>query len=161
MLRQTVDVETATDDDTPSTTAPGRGTVTTVARWLLGAALVFAGVGHLTDQRDEFQAQVPDWFPVDADLVVVVSGVVEIVLGLALVLAAGQWRPLVGWIVAGFFVVIFPGNIAQWTEGTDAFGLDSDAARLVRLFFQPVLVAWALWSTGAWHTWRRRRGRLG
>lgn len=125
------------------------------ARWLLGAGLVLAGTGHLTVQREEFQAQVPDWFPVDADLVVVLSGVVEVVLGLALVLLS-RHRALVGWVVAAFFVVIFPGNIAQYVEGTDAFGLDTDTARFVRLFFQPVLVAWALWSTGAWRAWRSR-----
>jgi len=126
------------------------------ARWLLGASLVLAGTGHLTFQREEFRAQVPDWFPIDADLVVVLSGVVEIVLGMAL-LFLSRYRVLVGWVVAAFFVVIFPGNIAQYVEGTDAFGLDTDAKRFVRLFFQPVLVAWALWSTGAWQAWRARR----
>lgn len=126
------------------------------ARWLLGASLVLAGTGHLTFQREEFRAQVPDWFPIDADLVVVLSGVVEIVLGMAL-LFLSRYRVLVGWVVAAFFVVIFPGNIAQYVEGTDAFGLDTDAKRFVRLFFQPVLVAWALWSTGAWRAWRARR----
>ncbi|MEM9607771.1 MAG: hypothetical protein AAGA99_10145 [Actinomycetota bacterium] len=132
--------------------------VRTLARWLLGAALLAAGVGHLTSRREEFQAQVPEWFPVDADLVVVVSGVVEIALGVALIVAAGHQRGLVGWVVAGFFVAIFPGNVAQWVEGTDAFGLDSDTERFVRLFFQPVLVAWTLWCTGAWRTWRRGAG---
>jgi uncharacterized membrane protein len=127
-----------------------------MGRWLLGGALVLAGVAHLTTLREEFQAQVPAWFPTDADLVVVVSGVIEIVLGLALLLAS-RWRVHVGWIVAAFFVVIFPGNIAQWVEAKDAFGLDSDIERFVRLFFQPVLVAWALWSTGAWRAWRLSR----
>ena len=126
-----------------------------VARWALGVALVGAGIGHLGPQREEFQAQVPDWFPVDADLVVVLSGLVEIALGMALILISGR-RTVVGWTVAGFFVAIFPGNIAQWVEGTDAFGLDTDAKRFGRLFFQPVLVVWALWSTGAWRAWRRR-----
>jgi uncharacterized membrane protein len=141
----------------PARSGRGAEVVRTVGRWVLGGALVFAGVGHLTAQRTEFQAQVPEWFPVEADVVVVVSGVIEIVLGLALV--AGRRRVAVGWVVAAFFVVIFPGNIAQWMEGTDAFGLDTDGARLTRLFFQPVLVAWALWSTGAWRaraTLRRR-----
>ena len=123
------------------------------ARWLLGATLVLAGTGHLTFQREEFRAQVPDWFPVDADLVVVLSGLVEILLGMALLLMS-RHRVLVGWVVVAFFVVIFPGNIAQFVEGTDAFGLDTDTKRFVRLFFQPVLVAWALWSTGAWRAWR-------
>jgi uncharacterized membrane protein len=128
--------------------------ISTTSRWLLGGALAFAGIGHLTAQRAEFQAQVPSWFPVDADLVVVVSGIVEILLGAALI-ALPKHRVLVGTIVAAFFVIIFPGNIAQWIEGTDAFGLDTDTARFTRLFFQPVLVAWALWCTGAWQAWRR------
>jgi uncharacterized membrane protein len=122
---------------------------------LLGLALGYAGIGHLTTSRQEFQAQVPTVFADIADFVVVASGVVEIVLGLALV---GLWkyRVQVGWIVAVFFVAIFPGNISQYVNGVDAFGLDSDTSRLVRLFFQPVLVMWALLSTGAWGSWRKK-----
>jgi uncharacterized membrane protein len=131
------------------------GTIRTIARWALGGTLVVAGTGHLTAQREEFRAQVPDWFPLDDDLVVLASGVVEIALGTALILLRRQ-RGAVGLVVAGFFVVVFPGNIAQYAEGTDAFGLDTDTKRLVRLFFQPVLIAWALWSTGAWR-WLRGR----
>lgn len=140
----------------PASSGRADGIVRAAGRVVLGAALVFAGVGHLTAQRTEFQAQVPGWFPIDADVVVVVSGVIEILLGLALL--AGRRRVAVGWVVAAFFVVIFPGNIAQWMEGNDAFGLDSGGARFARLFFQPVLVAWALWSTGAWRAWRARPG---
>ena len=64
-----------------------------------------------------------------------------------------------GWLVAGLFVAVFPGNVAQYVEGVDAFGLDSDGARLTRLFFQPLLVLWALWSTGAWPRQRDEEGR--
>ncbi len=124
-----------------------------VLRWLLGGALIGAGIGHLTTQRSEFQAQVPGWFPIDEDVVVIASGIVEIALGAALI-ALPRHRVVVGTIVAAFFVVIFPGNIAQWTEGVDAFGLDTDAKRFARLFFQPVLVVWALGSTGAWQAFR-------
>ena len=120
-----------------------------VGRVLLGAFLTFSGTGHLTFARADFQAQVPSWVPLDADLVVVLSGVVEVLLGLALVFLP-RWRVPVGWVTAAFFVAVFPGNVAQYLEGRNAFGLDSDTARLVRLFFQPVLVLWALWSTGAW-----------
>ncbi len=126
-------------------------------RSLLGVALVGAGIGHLTELRDTFQAQVPDWFPIDEDVVVVASGIVEITLGLALVVLS-KHRVVVGSIAAVFFVVIFPGNVAQWVEGIDAFGLDTDTKRFVRLFFQPLLVAWALVSTGAWGAWRREPG---
>ena len=131
--------------------------VPTIARWALGAFLVVAGTGHLTVQRNEFQAQVPSWFPVDADVVVVVSGIIELLLGVALIVGGRRSAP-VGVVVAGFFVVIFPGNIAQFVERNAAFGLNTDMERFVRLLFQPVLVAWALWSTGGWR-WLRAKVR--
>ena len=137
----------------------GSGLLRTAGRLLLGAALAGAGIGHLTTLREEFQAQVPPWLPLDPDFVVVASGVVEVGLGAALVLAPQRLRPAVGWTTAAFFVAIFPGNISQYVTGTDAFCLTSDNARLVRLFFQPLLVAWALWSTGAWRAWRSRSSR--
>jgi uncharacterized membrane protein len=118
-----------------------------VGRIALGSAMVFAGVLHLTKAREEFQAQVPEWFPIDEDTTVVSSGVVEIALGAAFV-ALPKKRRIIGALLAAFFVVIFPGNVAQYVEGTDAFGLDTDQKRLVRLFFQPVLVALALWGGG-------------
>jgi uncharacterized membrane protein len=130
--------------------------VQTAARIALGLALAYAGVSHLAWARDEFSAQVPDWVPLGTDLVVVLSGIVEIALGLSL-LALVRYRVLVGVVVAAFFVAVFPGNISQFVDGDDAFGLESDTARAVRLVFQPVLVAWALWSTGAWSAWRARR----
>lgn len=109
--------------------------------------MVGAGVLHLTTQRDEFQAQVPGWFPIDTDVTVLASGGVEIALGAAFV-ALPKRRRLIGGLLAAFFVAIFPGNIAQYVEGTDAFGLDTDTKRFVRLFFQPVLVLWALFGGG-------------
>ena len=126
---------------------------THLARTLLGAALTYAGITHLTTNRKEFLAQVPTWVPLDADFVVVASGVVEILLGLSLIILI-KHQVKIGWITAAFFVAIFPGNISQYVIGIDAFGLDSDRARLIRLFFQPLLVIWALWCTGAW---RNRR----
>jgi len=117
----------------------------TAARVALGSIMTAAGVTHLTVAREEFQAQVPDWFPVDADVVVIASGVVEVGLGAAFV-ALPQHRRTVGALLALFFVAIFPGNIAQYAEHTDAFGLDTDTKRFARLFFQPVLVAWALFG---------------
>ena len=119
----------------------------TLGRVVLGGFMVTAGVLHLTTQREEFRAQVPDWFPVDEDLTVLASGVVEVALGGAFV-ALPRHRRTVGALLAAFFVAIFPGNIAQYVEGTPAFGLDTDRARLTRLFFQPVLVLWALWAGG-------------
>ena len=129
--------------------------IRTIFRIGLGLGLLLAGFSHLTSQREEFLAQVPDWVPMDGDRVVVLSGIVEIILGAALVLVP-RYRVLIGWVVAAFFVAIFPGNISQYVNGIDAFGLNTDQARLIRLFFQPLLVIWAIWSTGAWHALRTK-----
>ena len=126
-----------------------------IARYVLGAAMIYAGIGHLTFARAEFQAQVPVWLPLDADFVVLASGVVEIVLGLTL-FTTGKVLQLSGLALALFFVAIFPGNINQYVEGIDAFGLNSDQARLTRLFFQPLLILWALWSTSALSLFKRQ-----
>ena len=121
---------------------------------LLGSALIYTGILHLTTSRLEFQAQVPPWVPFSPDFIVLASGVVEILLGLAL--ASLRRRKEVGILTALFFIAIFPGNISQYVNKVDAFGLDSDQARLIRLFFQPLLVIWALWSTEAWRTLKPR-----
>ncbi|MBD8078470.1 DoxX family protein [Cellulosimicrobium arenosum] len=135
-------------------TRPTRTSVpATITRVALGLALVGAGISHLTVAREEFQAQVPGWFPIDEDVTVLASGAVEIALGSSLVVLS-RWKVAVGLVAAAFFVVIFPGNVGQWLEGTDGFGLDTDAKRFGRLFFQPVLVALALWSTGAFRAVR-------
>ncbi|MET3720893.1 MULTISPECIES: hypothetical protein [unclassified Arthrobacter] len=124
-----------------------------IGAFALGGSLAFAGMSHLTVARQEFQAQVPPWFPLDKDFVVLASGVVEISLGAALI-ALRKRRVPVGLLAAAFFILIFPGNISQYMTGADAFGLNTDRDRLLRLFFQPVLVAWALWSSGAWRELR-------
>ena len=127
----------------------------TFFRILLGAFLLFAGIGHLTWSRSEFLAQVPPWVPMDPDLVVVLSGIAEIALGGALIFLT-KHKHLVGWTVALFFVVVFPGNISQYVYKVDAFGLNSDTSRFIRLFFQFLLIVWALWATDAWTSWKER-----
>ena len=127
-----------------------------LGRIALGTGLVYAGISHLSFSRLEFTAQVPVWLPVDPDFVVVSSGIVEILLGLGL-LSFGRLVPVAGLAAALFFIAIFPGNINQYVEGIDAFGLNTDQARLMRLFFQPVLVLWALWSTSAMSVFTSRK----
>jgi uncharacterized membrane protein len=119
------------------------------ARYLLGAALIYAGIGHFTFSRIAFQAQVPPWLPLDPDFVVLASGAVEIALGLGLIVIS-RYRKQIGWVTAAFFLAVFPGNISQYLTQTDAFGLNTDEARAIRLLFQPLLIVWALWATEAW-----------
>ncbi|MBE0393769.1 hypothetical protein [Flavobacterium sp. PL002] len=131
--------------------------VQNIFRVLLALFMIFAGYSHLTFYRIDFQAQVPDWVPLSKDLVVLLSGAVEIGLGLIL-LFWKQQSVTIGWFLAVFFILVFPGNIAQYMDKKDAFGaLDSDGARLARLFFQPVLIIWTLWSSGAWKSYRDRK----
>jgi uncharacterized membrane protein len=136
--------------------APPLSTGRTVARVALGAMLLFTGISHLTFAREEFVAQVPKSLPLSEDAVVLLSGVAELAIGASLV-ALPKHRVPVGLATAAFFVAIFPGNVAQYLNGVDAFGLDTDGKRLARLFGQPLLVAWALYSTGAWEWMRRQR----
>ncbi len=136
--------------------APHTTTLQNVARGLLGTFMVVAGTGHLTFTRQDFQAQVPDFVPLDKDTVVLLSGVVEIGLGLALLLLKGRNRVRMGLGLAVFYAAVFPGNIHQYTHHLSAFGLDTDAKRLGRLFFQPVLIGAALWSTGAWQALKKK-----
>ena len=115
----------------------------------LGAFLTSAGSSHLGSNQKEFLAQVPTWLPLNADFVVIASGLVEIALGISLITTTfifTKYRRQVGITVAVFFILIFPGNINQYVNNIDAFGLDTDQKRLIRLFFQPLLVIWALWS---------------
>lgn len=136
-------------------TEAAQGVTRSVARWLLAGFLATAGVGHFV-RTDEFLAQVPPFLP-GGTLIVHLSGVAEIALAVGLI-ALPRWRAAVGWATAGFFVLVFPGNVYQAVAGLGAFGLDTPLARWVRLGFQPLLVVWALWSTGAWSTWKSRRG---
>lgn len=122
-------------------------TIKKVARIGLGGALIFAGIGHLTFARNDFQAQVPDWVPLEKDDTVVYSGFAEIALGSALAFTTKEYEETVGKIAAAFFVAVFPGNISQYVNRRSAFGLDTDEKRFARLFIQPLLVYWALKST--------------
>ncbi|MDN4012638.1 MAG: hypothetical protein GXO46_02215 [Chlorobi bacterium] len=118
-----------------------------ISRIALGAFLITAGIGHLTFARKEFQAQVPEWVPLDKDDTVVYSGIAEIALGTAMIATPKKYRKNMGRIVAGFFAAVFPGNIAQYKNRRDSFGLNTDNQRLGRLFMQAPLIAWALKST--------------
>ncbi|HDZ13519.1 hypothetical protein LCGC14_1044660 [marine sediment metagenome] len=122
-----------------------------IFRIVLGAFMLYAGIGHLSFLRTEFQAQVPTWITTDKgfmDFIVVASGVVEILFG-ALMIYGGKLKVKTGIALAIFYILIFPGNINQYVNEIDSFGLDTDWQRLIRLIFQPVLIIWALWSTGA------------
>lgn len=129
-------------------------------RLLLGCFMVFAGAAHLSFARQSFLAQVPPWLPLNADFVVVASGLVELGLGLSFLCAPSRYRKAVAVALAIFYILIFPGNIHQYLQGIDAFGLDTDAKRLIRLFFQPLLVITALWSGGVIkYLWPRKQVR--
>ena len=115
--------------------------------------MTYAGFSHLTFNRQEFVAQVPTWLqfsPEFTDFVVLASGVVEIALGLGIILLVANKRAIAGALLGLFYIAIFPGNINQYVNHIDAFGLNTDQARLIRLFFQPVLIFLALWTTNGW-----------
>lgn len=124
-------------------------------RLALAAFLGVAGIGHFV-ATETFFAQVPDGLP-NPEAIVLVSGVVELALALALVALPGR-RVEVGRAVALLFVVVFPGNVAQAVGGIDAFGLDTPTSRWVRVALHPLLLVWAFAATDSWPS-ALRRGR--
>lgn len=120
-----------------------------IVRYFIGTLLIIAGIGHLTFDRNTFTAQVPEWLHVNKDLVVIISGIIELLLGSAYLLLKKKKKEI-GYVLALFFVVIFPGNIYQYTHQIDAFGLNTDLLRLIRLFFQPMLILGSLWASGCY-----------
>ncbi|MFD2744346.1 MULTISPECIES: DoxX family protein [Sphingobacterium] len=127
-----------------------------IARVALGAFFVFAGVAHLTFGRRAFRAQVPNWVPATKDQTVVWSGYLEIMLGL-LTLMRSKPDPRLGYTIGVFLIAVFPGNWAQYKNQRNAFGLNTDRARFVRLLFQPLLIWLALYSMGAMTTKKFRK----
>lgn len=123
-----------------------------LGRLLLAAMLLVAGVAHFA-AVDEFLGQVPTFLPA-REAIVIGSGVLELGLGVSLLVLRGRGLALLGWVIALFFIAVFPGNVWQAINDSDSFGLDTDSARLLRLPFQPLLVLLALWSTDAWRAWR-------
>ncbi|MCS4491719.1 hypothetical protein [Corynebacterium sp. ES2715-CONJ3] len=126
-----------------------------LTRLSLGGFMAFAGVAHLTFAREEFQALVPPWVPFPADPVVVGSGIIEIGFGALLIALPRYRRPITAALIV-FLIAVFTGNLSQYTGSIDAFGLDTDAKRLARLFFQPIFVLAALYAGN----WFGRRDRV-
>ena len=112
---------------------PHATTLQNAIRGLLGAFVLVAGTGQLTFARRGFQAQVPGFVPLAKDTAVLLSGMMKIGLGLALLLLKGQKRTRLGLGLAVFYAAVVPGNPHQYTHHIAAFGLDTGARRLARL----------------------------
>ena len=109
-----------------------------------------------------FRVVVPDWATkatrLDKDAIVIASGAAEVALAVGL-LALPKERRRMGFATAAFFVAVFPGNVHQWRTRRSTPGLDTEARRFGRLFLQPLLVLWAVWSTAEPAPARRRPAR--
>lgn len=132
-----------------------------LARWILALALGAIGIVHFVSTRG-FRVVVPDWATkatrLDKDAIVIASGAAEVALAVGL-LALPKERGRMGVATAAFFVAVFPGNVHQWRTHRSTPGLDTEVRRFGRLFLQPLLVLWALWSTAEPAPVWRRPGR--
>jgi uncharacterized membrane protein len=132
-----------------------------LARWILALALGAIGIVHFVSTRG-FRVVVPDWATkatrLDKDAIVIASGASEVALAVGL-LALPKERRRMGFATAAFFVAVFPGNVHQWRTRRSTPGLDTEARRFGRLFLQPLLVLWAVWSTAEPAPARRRPAR--
>ena len=97
-------------------------TIQNIFRVLLGLIRLYIGIAHLSFRRIEFQAQVPTWLTTDKnlmDLVVLISGYVEIALGILMILG-GKLKVKTGLALGIFYILIFPGNINQYINEIDS-----------------------------------------
>lgn len=114
------------------------------ARIGMAVAMAFAGASHLL-MPIPFVQHLPAWVPMREELVLV-TGLVEIGLGAALLLR----RPLrrwAGFALAGYLVAVFPSNVYVAVAQVEVDGQPGGAYPWLRLPFQLLFVAWALWST--------------
>jgi uncharacterized membrane protein len=129
----------------------------TWARVGIGAAFVVAGVAHLVAPAP-FEQHLPTWIPA-ATALVVLSGLVEIALGVALVMAHRE--PVhIGWGTAAYLIVVWPANVFVAVAGVDVDGQPGGVYPWVRVPLQVLFIAWALWATAA-HGPERQRQRGG
>ena len=120
--------------------------VRTAMRIAMAIFYLAAGLLHV-GTPEKFLPIVPDWVP-QPDLVIVATGVCEISGALALMTT--RLRKLAGIMLALYAVCVFPANIKHAIDHIDLPGLPSSWwYHAPRLAFQPVLVWWALWCSGA------------
>ena len=113
-----------------------------IFRVLLSLAMILAGVSHFT-MTATFVAIVPDYLPAAVALVYI-SGVIEILLGIAL--QVPSMRRMAAFGMIALFIAVLPANINQAMHNLQPPGLEMSPTMLwVRIGLQFVLIAWASW----------------
>lgn len=135
--------------------------VRTVLRFLLAAVLLGAGVMHFVDPWFFVQIM-PPYLPWHWEAVYV-SGVIEIVLGIGLLIPATS--RLAAWGAIALFIAVFPANLHMAMANVQfdpppPMGQPTQTAAWMRLPMQLVLIAWAYWLTREPARRRRRSVRL-
>ena len=123
----------------------GMSTPKRVLLWVLGIAMVLAGADHFI-APEFYLAIMPPYLPYHAEMVFI-SGVAEVVLGLAVLLP--RTRVLAAWGLIALFIAIFPANIHQAVNDIPVYGQTEGLGILawLRLPIQFLLIAWAGWYT--------------
>jgi uncharacterized membrane protein len=125
-------------------------------RWILAAFYVAAGVGHLW-APDKLLAITPSWVPF-ATQIILVTGICEIAGAVALVTKPLRWWA--GIALALYALCVWPANIKHAIDGIDLPPIpNSWFYHGPRLALQPVIIWWALYSSGVidW-PWRYHKG---
>lgn len=115
------------------------------ARRGLGLALAVAGGAHFA-MPTPFLQHLPGWVPA-AGALVAATGVLEILLGAALLTRDPRRRHVAGLVTAAYLVAVFPANVYVAVAGIDVAGQPGGLYPWIRLPLQALFVAWALWST--------------
>src|SRR5215207_10355445 len=106
--------------------------------------MIVAGITHFATV-DPFVQHLPDWVPA-REVLVYLTGAVEIALGVALMRSA-RHRATVGRWVAAYLIAVFPANIYVAVADVDVTAQPGGLHAWIRLPLQVLFIAWALVST--------------
>jgi uncharacterized membrane protein len=108
-----------------------------VGKRAFAALFIIAGIGHFV-ATDFFLKVVPPYLPFHL-MVVLVSGVIEIFLGILLLVPS--YSRLAAWGIIALLIAVFPANIHVY-QHQELFPLPS-FVHLLRLPLQGALILWA------------------
>ena len=115
-----------------------------ISKVIFALFFVAAGVNHFVNPPF-YESITPPYLPWPCALVII-SGIAEIVLGIALLVP--KWSRLAAWGLIALLIAVFPANIYM-ALNPNLFPTIPVMALWIRLPVQGLLILWAYWYTRA------------
>lgn len=109
-----------------------------IPKLLFAAIFILGGGAHFT-KVDFYLGMMPDYLPYHLELVYI-SGVIEIILGLMLLIP--KYKRFAAFGIIGLLIAVFPANIHMYLNASN-YPQMSETALTLRLPIQLLLILWA------------------